>query len=162
MNLPLPLDLASTAVRSIIVLVVLTVGIRRFGNRGMGDLNLYDILMVLLIGNTVQNALTHGSGNLLVGLVSAGVLLMSDWLIGRLFAWAPNIEKAFTGEPTIIFCDGRLDQRAMRRQGVEKEEVLAAVHELGLAGLDQVHLAVLETDGTISVIPKSKVESSSK
>lgn len=110
--------------------------------------------MVLLISNAVQNALTYGSGKLMVGLVSAGTLLTIDLLMGSLFSRKPWIEKGLLGEPTVIAVDGRLDRKAMRREGIDENEVMAAVREQGLLDIAQVRLAVLEDDGSISVIPK--------
>ncbi len=114
--------------------------------------------MVLLIGNAVQNALTYGSGSLLVGLVSAGILLVAEWFMGVLFTRMPLLEEGLSGDPIIIYHDGQFDRRAMRKQGVQKEEVLSATRAMGLAHMSEVHLAVLETDGTISIIPEQNVD----
>jgi len=161
LNLPLPWFLAAIGVRSVIVLVALVAGIRIFGKRDVGGLTLIDLVMVLLLGNAVQNALTIGSGHLGVGLVSAGVLLVLDRLMGFLFVRRPWIEKKLLGEPTVIGVNGRLDERTMRREGVERDDVLTAVREMGLSELSQIRLAVLEPDGTISVIPREDEEDKS-
>jgi uncharacterized membrane protein YcaP (DUF421 family) len=158
LNLPLPWFLAAIGVRSVIVLVALVAGIRIFGKRDVGGLTLIDLVMVLLLGNAVQNALTAGSGHLGVGLVSAGVLLVLDRLMGFLFVRRPWIEKELLGEPTVIGANGQLDERTMRREGVERDDVLTAVREMGLSELSQIRLAVLEPDGTISVIPREDEE----
>jgi uncharacterized membrane protein YcaP (DUF421 family) len=154
LNLPLPWFLAAIGVRSVIVLVALVAGIRIFGKQDVGGLTLIDLVMVLLLGNAVQNAMTNGSGNLGVGLVSAGVLLVLDRLMGFLFVRRPWIEKKLLGEPTVIGANGRLDERIMRREGVERDDVLAAVRQMGLSELSQMRLAVLEPDGAISIIPR--------
>ena len=149
LNLPLPWFLSAIGMRSVIVLVALVAGIRIFGKQDVGGLTLIDLVMVLLLGNAVQNAMTNGSGNLGVGLVSAGVLLVLDRLMGFLFVRRPWIEKKLLGEPTVIGANGRLDERIMRREGVERDDVLAAVRQMGLSELSQMRLAVLEPDGTI-------------
>jgi uncharacterized membrane protein YcaP (DUF421 family) len=154
LNLPLPWFLSAIGMRSVIVLVALVAGIRIFGKQDVGGLTLIDLVMVLLLGNAVQNAMTNGSGNLGVGLVSAGVLLVLDRLMGFLFVRRPWIEKKLLGEPTVIGANGRLDERIMRREGVERDDVLAAVRQMGLSELSQMRLAVLEPDGTISIIPR--------
>ncbi|MGE5223494.1 MAG: DUF421 domain-containing protein [Omnitrophica WOR_2 bacterium] len=156
MNLPLPLFLASVAARTIIILFVLVAGIRIFGKRDVGGMNLIDLILVLLLGNAVQNALTYGSGHIGVGLVSAGTLLLIDQLLGILFVREPWLEVRIFGGPVTIVTDGRLHRRAMVRQGIDEDEVLAAARSIGLHDLDQVHLAVLEDDGTISIIPKER------
>src|SRR5450759_5696888 len=154
LNLPLPWFLSAIGMRSVIVLVALVAGIRIFGKQDVGGLTLIDLVMVLLLGNAVQNAMTNGSGNLGVGLVSAGVLLVLDRLMGFLFVRRPWIEKKLLGEPTVIGANGRLDERIMRREDVERDDVLAAVRQMGLSELSQMRLAVLEPDGTISIIPR--------
>ncbi len=154
MELPLPLLLLAVAVRAIIILSALVLGIRSFGRRDVGGLNLIDLVMVLLIGNAVQNALTYGSGHLAVGIVSAGTLLVLDRALGILFVRRPWLERKLFGEPTVLVTDGRFDDRALRRESVSEDEVLAAAREQGLAKLSDVRLAVLEPDGTISIIPR--------
>ncbi|HEX9116372.1 MAG TPA: DUF421 domain-containing protein, partial [Anaerolineae bacterium] len=92
-DLPLPWFLAAIAVRTLIVLVVLVVGLRLAGRRDVGGLNVIDLVLVLLLGNAIQNAITTGSGRLAVGLVSAGVLLLADQLLGGLFVRRPWLEQ---------------------------------------------------------------------
>jgi uncharacterized membrane protein YcaP (DUF421 family) len=156
MDLPLPLLLSSVAVRTVIILFALVLGIRIFGKRDLGGMNLVDLLLVLLLGNAVQNALTYGSGELAVGIVSAGVLLVADRLMGTLFVRQPWLERTLLGGPTIVVHRGHLDRWAMRREGVTEDQVLAAVRAMGLEGLNQVRLAVLEQDGSISIVPEEK------
>lgn len=156
MNLPLPWMLSSVAVRTAIILFVMLIGLRLIGKRGAGNMNLFDVAMVLLLGNAVQNALTYGSGSLWVGLVSAGTLLLVERLMGVLFARLPWLQRKMEGEPTVIFCDGELDRRAMKREGVEEGELLEAARSIGVKDLDGIRLAVLEPNGSISVIPKNK------
>jgi uncharacterized membrane protein YcaP (DUF421 family) len=153
-NLPPILLLASVAVRTIIVFIVLVIAVRILGKREFGEMNLIDVVAILLVGNAIQNAMTYGSGRLEIGLVSSAVLLLIDVVIGLLVSWRPKIEQDLVGQPTIIFVDGYLDRQEMKRQGVEEDELLEAVRSMGLKDLDQVHLAVLEDNGSISVIPK--------
>ncbi len=156
MELPQPLLLASVAVRTVIVLLALVLGIRVFGKRDVGGLNLIDLLLVMLLGNAVQNALTFGSGHLAVGVVSAGILLIVDRLLGILFVRRPWLERAIFGGPTILVHNGRVDRVLMAREGITDDEVMTAVRSQGLDKLSQVRLAVLEEDGSISVVPVDK------
>lgn len=156
MNLPLPLLLPAVAVRTLIVLLALIVGIRFFGRRDLGGMNLVDLLLVMLLGNAVQNAMTYGSGSVWVGLVSAGALLVADRLLGILFVRQPWVERALLGGPTIIAHHGRLDTWAMRREGLSQDEVMTALRAMGLERLSQVRLAVLEQDGSISIVPEDE------
>jgi uncharacterized membrane protein YcaP (DUF421 family) len=141
-------------VRTILVLGLLLVGLRLMGKRAVGGMNLVDLLLVLLLGNAVQNAITNGSGDLLVGIVAAGVLLLIDRWVGILFVRHPILESRFFGKPVILAFDGKLNLLAMRHEEVSEAEILTAVHEQGLSDLSEVRLAMLEDDGSISIIPK--------
>ena len=141
------------AIRTAIVLVALVAGVRIFGKRQIGGMNVYDLVLVLLLANAVQNAMTKGSGNLGVGLVSAGALLLADRLLGIVFTKRPELEGQLLGTPTVVVEDGRFVEEHLRREGVTQDEVLAAVRQFGLSELAQVKLAVLEADGSLSVVP---------
>ncbi len=154
MELPQPLLLASVAVRTVIVLLALVFGIRVFGKRDIGGLNLIDLVLVMLLGNAIQNALTFGSGHLAVGIVSAGVLLIADRLMGILFVRRPWLERTLLGGPSILVHHGRMDRVTMEREGIDEDEVMTAVRSQGLSKLSEVRLAVLEEDGSISIVPE--------
>ena len=156
MNLPPFWYYSAIAVRTILVLAFLVIGLRLLGKRAVGGMNLVDLLLVLLLGNAVQNAITNASGDLLVGLVAAGVLLVIDRWIGILFVRHPILESRFFGKPVILAIDGKLNLLGMRHEEISEKEVLAAVHEQGLSDLSEVRLAMLEDDGSISVIPKEQ------
>jgi uncharacterized membrane protein YcaP (DUF421 family) len=145
--------LSTIAARTAIVLIVLLVGVRLFGKREMAGMTLFDLVLVLTLANAVQNAMTVGSGMLGVGIVSGGTLLLINGALGRLFVRRPSIEAGFTGVPVVIVRDGQLQVDAMQREGITPEEVLAAARGYGLSRLDQVSLAVLETDGSLSIVP---------
>ncbi len=148
--------LAAVAVRTAIVLVVLVVGVRLTGKRQAGELNLRDLLLVLLVTNAVQNAMTRGDGRLSVALVSSGTLLLMGWLFARLQSRYAGLEKWTAGVPAVLVEDGRLIRRTMRQEGVSQRELMAAVREQGVADLAGVKFAVLEVDGSISVIGRQE------
>ncbi len=155
-NLPPGLFVLSAAARTAIVVLALFLMLRVFGRRDVGEMNLVDIITILLVGNAVQNAMTYGSGSLSVGIASALVLLLLDRGIGMLINRFPKLDKAMFGEPVIIYADGALYRAAMDREGVEYEELMTTVREQGLSDLEHVHLAVLEKNGEISIIPKDE------
>ncbi|HZU37260.1 MAG TPA: YetF domain-containing protein, partial [Gemmataceae bacterium] len=130
--------------------------LRLTGRRQAGELNLHDILLVLILANAVQNAMTQGDGRLTVALVSSGTLVLLGTLLALLQSRFPSLEKHMVGEPTVLVEGGRMLRREMRREGVTEEDVLAAVREQGLADLAAAKLVVLEVDGSISVIPQEQ------
>ncbi len=153
-NLPPVLFVLSAAARTAIVVLALIIMVRLLGRRDVGEMNLVDIVAILLVGNAVQNAMTYGSGSLEVGIASALVLLVLDRGIGMVINRFPKLEQAMFGDPVILYVDGVLNRAAMKREGVEDEELMAAVREQGLSDLERVRLAVLEENGEISIIPK--------
>jgi uncharacterized membrane protein YcaP (DUF421 family) len=146
--------LAAVAVRTALVFAFLVAGLRLTGRRQAGELNLRDLLLVLVLANSVQNAMTQGDGRLTVALVSSGTLLLLGTLFAALQSRHPCWERWVVGVPTVLVEDGRARRRSMRREGVSQNDLLAAVREQGLADLSGVRLAVLEVDGSISVIPR--------
>ena len=109
--------LFAIAARTAIVLVVLLIAIRFLGKRQIGGMNVYDLVLMLAVANAVQNAMTKGSGQLAVGLASAGTLLLIGRVLGIAFVRRPWLEAHLVGTPTIILQDGRLDRERMRREG---------------------------------------------
>jgi uncharacterized membrane protein YcaP (DUF421 family) len=153
-------NLSIIAARTAIVLVALVLGIRVFGKREMGGMTVIDLVVVLALANAVQNAMTLGSGVLLVGIVSGGTLLLLDRLLGLALVRRPSLERFLTGGPVVIIQNGELQRDQMRREGLTVEEVMGAVRGYGLATLAEVKLGVLEADGSLSVVAVDRKERS--
>jgi uncharacterized membrane protein YcaP (DUF421 family) len=145
--------LAAVAVRTAIVLLVLAIALRLTGKGQAGEMRTHDLVTVLVAANAVQNAMTQGDGRLSVALVSAGTMIFLGWLFATLTGHKPHWRRALVGVPTVIVEDGRVRRRDLRREGVSRDELRAAVRDRGLIDLADVRLAVLEVDGTINVIP---------
>ena len=156
MNVSEPFYLSTVFARTFIVFGALIIGVRVFGKRNVGEMNLLDLAMILLIGNAIQNAITYGSGQLWVGVVAAATLLILDQLLGKLFTRYPTIEDIIIGDPTILLMDGVFDHQEMMRQGITVDKVQMAARGRGITDLDEIHLAVLEENGEISIIPNKK------
>lgn len=147
------LYLLSIAARTAIVLVFIVIGFRIFGKREAAQMNVYDLAFILAMSNAVQNAMTIGKGQISVGLVSAGVLLGLGSLITKIFLRVPKLEASFIGTPTVLLLDGKLNEGALHREHVTREEVNAALRQHGLSKLKQAKLVIMEVDGSLSVIP---------
>src|SRR5207302_7655823 len=122
--------------RSAIVFVALIVGVRVFGKRQMAGMTIFDLVLVLLLANAVQNAMASGSGHLAVGIVSAGTVIVLSRIVGIAFVRRPALEVSLTGSPVIIAQNGRLHLDLMRQEGVTPEEILATARGYGLERLD--------------------------
>ena len=142
--------------RTAIVYVVLIGLLRIAGKREVGQLSILDLVTLLVISDAVQNAMVGENTTLVGGLLAAATLILLDRGLGILRDRNARIRKAIEGEPRMLLRDGTLLRQALRDVGLTDDEGFAAIRELGLLSPDEVQLAVLETDGTISVIPKDR------
>jgi uncharacterized membrane protein YcaP (DUF421 family) len=140
--------------RTTVIYVVIVGSMRLLGTRALGKMSVYDFVLIVVIANAVQNALVGGDNSLVGGLTSAATLLLLNLLVTWLLDRFPRLERQVVGEPTVLVTDGRPQVDALRREGVTHDELMAALREHGVAGLDDVQLAVLEVDGSISVVPR--------
>ncbi len=140
--------------KTVVVYVFILIAMRLLGTRELGRLNAYDFVLVVVIANAVQNALVGGDNTLAGGLVSALTLLLMNLLCTWLLNRFPRLERQMVGEPVVFVSDGQPRADVMRREGVTREELFAALREHGITRLDDVRLAVLEVDGDISVVPR--------
>jgi uncharacterized membrane protein YcaP (DUF421 family) len=148
-----PLAMAGIVVRTLVVYAALLVGLRLAGKRELGQATTFDLVVVLVIANAVQNAMVGPDVSLNGGLVAAGTLLAANWAVGRLGFRSARLRERLTGSPILLVHEGKLLEEHLRQEGIGEDEVLQALRGHGIDDLDQVKLAVLEVDGTISVIP---------
>ncbi len=148
------LTVLGIAGKTAVIYLLVVLGIRLLGTRELGRLNAYDFVLVVVIANSVQNALVGGDNTLVGGLVSALTLLLVNQLVTWVLNRFPWLEKHVVGEPVVLVSDGRVQGERMSREGVTRDELMAALREHGVTGLDEVRLAVLEVDGDISVVPR--------
>ncbi len=143
----------SIAVRTAIVYVALLLGLRIAGKREIGQMTPFDLVVLLLIANAVQNAMVGPDTSLTGGLIAVAVLLAGNALLSRVRERIPGLRRAVEGSPTLLVNDGKLVAKNLRREGLDEDEVMMAIREHGFQAIDQVRLAVLETDGSISIVP---------
>lgn len=140
--------------RSAIVYVAIVAGMRLTGRRQLGQMTPFDLVLVLLIANAVQNAMVGTDTTVFGGLVAAATLLTLNFLTAMLIRRLPFFGKALEGEPLLLAHDGRLIESHIVRAGLSDDLVLQAMREHGFDRLSEVQGAVLEIDGTISILPK--------
>jgi uncharacterized membrane protein YcaP (DUF421 family) len=141
-------------VRCVAVDVVLLIALRVFGKREIGQFTLYDLVLILLVANAVQPAMTGPDSSLSGGLIIIGVLVLFNTALSRLDRYR-LFHKLLVPSPRIIIKDGSYVQAALRHEGVDPELCETAIREHGLQGVGDVRLGVLEPDGTISIVPKN-------
>lgn len=142
-------------VRAIAIDVVLIVALRVFGKRELGQFTLYDLVLILLVANAVQPAMTGPDTSLSGGLIIIAVLILFNWLLGRLDRYH-FFHRLLVPDPRIVIRNGAYVPRALEAEDVDRDEVETAIREHGLDSVGDVSLGVLEPDGTISIVPKNK------
>ncbi len=140
-------------IRTAAVYVVLLIGLRLAGKREIGQMTVFDLVVLLLISNAVQNAMVGPDTSLLGGILAAVVLLVINLIVSRLRMVSPLLRRAVEGSPTLLVLHGEVIPSHMRREGMDQETLEAALREHGVPKLSDVEMAVLEVDGSISVVP---------
>ncbi len=150
--------LLDVALRTTVVYLALLVGLRLTGTRQLGQMSTFDLVLLLIIANAVQNAMVGPDTSLAGGLVAAGVLIgwhrVIDWwrLRSRGFA------KLLAGEGIMLIHHGEILDAHCQRAGITRDELIQALREHGVSNVADVMLAVLEPDGAISVIRNDEIQ----
>lgn len=138
---------------SLLVYFFIITAIRVFGKREISQLSVIDLVFILLISNSVQNAMVGGNLNFLVGgLVAAVTLFIANYLMGELFFRSKKLSNLIQGEPLMLIYDGKPIVEHLKKAKLSNDELEAAIREHGVEHISQVNLAVLERDGNISVL----------
>ncbi len=145
----------SIVLRTTICYVGMLVLLRLAGKREIGQITTFDVVVLLMIGNAVQNAMVGTDYSVTGGLIAAVILVLANYLTATLGLHSPLFERAVRGEPTLLISHGAFIQSNLRREGVDPDEVLASMREHGIDSLSQVRSAWLEIDGSISIVPES-------
>ncbi len=144
---------AELVLRSVAIYLGLLFALRVFGKREVGQYTLYDLVLVLLVANAVQPAMTGPDTSLAGGLVIIATLVLLNYVIALLDR-SRVFHRLFTPEPAVIIRDGHYLTQRMWREGVSEDECESAIREHGLTGVADVKLGVLEPDGSISIVGK--------
>jgi uncharacterized membrane protein YcaP (DUF421 family) len=137
--------------RSVAIYFALLIGLRAFGKREVGQFTLFDLVLVLLVANAVQPAITGPDNSLVGGLVIITSLLLANFGVSVLDR-VPVLHALFAGTPTDLVRDGEYLRAEMEKEDIGEAEIQMAMREHGIDDLKQVKRAVLETDGSISII----------
>ena len=143
----------SIVIRTVIVYGVLLVGLRLTGKRQLGQMTPFDLVVILLVANAVQNAMVGTDTSVTGGLIAAGVLIALNYGVAFVRERVPFLRRAVGGSPSLIVSDGELIRAHLVREGLDEDDVLMAIREHGFENLSDVRMAVLETDGSISIVP---------
>lgn len=142
--------------RAVVVYVVVLGMVRLGGKRALGQITPFDVLLIVLLGNAVQNALLGTDTSLGGGLLLAATLILLNYGVGWLTTRSRRMERLIEGEPVVIARDGRLLDAVLRREQVTRADFDAALRQQDCLDVEDVKLALLETNGHITIIPRQK------
>ena len=144
--------LAEIMLRTGVIYLLVLIGIRISGKREVGQMTPFDLTLLLLISNSVQNAMTGPDTSLAGGAVAATTLLIMNYLVAELSGGNRRFRKFIQGQPSLLVHDGQIIESHMTREHVSMDELERSLREHGVATYKDAALAVLEVDGSISVL----------
>jgi len=147
----LSLPVLEKLLRPVIVYLALVLLLRLFGKRELAQLNPFDLVVLLSLSNTVQNAIIGEDNSVTGGIIGAFSLLAINWLVVRVLFRSKRLTRAVEGRATVLVRDGQVDQRALTRESLTREELLEVIHRQGFVHFHQVHRCELEPNGTFYV-----------
>jgi uncharacterized membrane protein YcaP (DUF421 family) len=147
----MPLPILEKLARPVIVYLVLVVLLRIFGKRELAQLNPFDLVVLLSLSNTVQNAIIGDDNSVSGGLIGAVGLLAINWLVVRVLFRSPAMTRMLEGRSSILVKNGQIDQKALGRESLTREELIEVIHRQGFERVSQVRRCELEPNGTFYV-----------
>src|ERR1035437_3991838 len=150
----LSLPIAEKILRPIVVYLFLIVGLRLAGKREMAQLNPFDLVVLLTISNTVQNAIIGNDNSVSGGIIGVAALLLINYLVVRFVYSNDKIEKLVEGSEDTLIEQGILQEKVMQREMISFSELEITAHKQGINSLNEVERAVLEPDGGITFSSK--------
>ncbi len=145
------MDLAIRAVALFCFVYLLT---RIIGRRELSSMEPFDLILLIVIGDAIQQGLTQDDYSVTGALIVIGTFAILQILVSYLSFRFPRLRPALDGEPIVVVQDGNAIEKNMNRERITVEEVMVAARLQQVASLDQIAWAVLETSGKISIIPK--------
>jgi uncharacterized membrane protein YcaP (DUF421 family) len=142
--------------RALIIYVFLLVLLRLTGKRQVGQLAPFDLVLLLVLSNAVQNAMNGGDNSVTAGLLLALTLIVLNVAMANLTWRSRRLEALLEGKPRVLVHNGKLQVRTLARERITRHELMAALRDAGASKIEDVGVAVLETSGHISVQPKTK------
>lgn len=147
----LPLPILEKLARPVIVYLVLVVLLRIFGKRELAQLNPFDLVVLLSLSNTVQNAIIGEDNSVTGGVIGAFGLLAINWLVARVLFRSPGLTRVFEGKSTVLVRNGQVDPKALERESLSREELIEVIHRQGFETIGQVRRCELEPSGTFYI-----------
>ena len=155
--IPHSLDIA---LRSAVIYLVIIIGLRLLGKKHVAQLSIIDLVLLLLISNAVQNAMVGDDSSLLGGVIAAGTLLLLNFFLTSVLYKSRGADRLLEGTPTLLIHNGIVLHTNLAQEKISPEELERVVREHGIDVIKEVKIAVMEVDGTISVVSSKGQEHS--
>jgi uncharacterized membrane protein YcaP (DUF421 family) len=150
----LGLPLAEKVLRPVLVYAFLVVGLRLAGKRELAQLNPFDLVVLLTLSNTVQNAIIGNDNSVTGGLVGAAALLLVNYVVVRFLYRHETLDRFVEGEPDALIENGKIRMDRLERELITQAELETAAHKQGFDSLADIRRAVLEPGGSITFVAR--------
>ena len=150
----LSLPVTEKVIRPILVYLFLIVLLRIFGKRELAQLNPFDLVVLIMLSNTVQNSIIGADNSVTGGLIGATSLCVFNYVVVRFLFHHRRLDQIVEGQPTVLIQDGVLQRHAMARELITTSELLTIAHRQGFSKLDEIRYCVIEPGGTFSIEAK--------
>lgn len=150
----LPLPVLEKILRPVVVYAALIVLLRLFGKRELAQLNPFDLVVLLCLANTVQNAIIGDDNSVVGGLIGAFALLVINYVTIRFMLRHRRLDQLVAGEPTVLVEHGRVQKNALAREMMTVAELATVAHRQGIASVHDIERCVLEPGGVFAITPK--------
>ena len=147
-------SVAEKVLRPVLVYAFLILGLRLAGKRELAQLNPFDLVVLLTISNTVQNAIIGNDNSVTGGLIGAATLLVVNYAVVRFLFDHEKLDRLVEGDTDVLICNGVVDDNLLRKELITRGELEMAAHKQGFASLDEIERAILEPGGTICFFAK--------
>jgi uncharacterized membrane protein YcaP (DUF421 family) len=151
---PMAADLLERILRPIAIYVFLIAALRLAGKRELAQLNPFDLVVLLTLSNTVQNAIIGTDTSVSGGIIAATTLLIVNYFLVRFVSRHETIERLIEGDPDVLIENGRVKADCLKREAISELELVAAAHKQGFDSLEEIDRAVLDTNGALTFFAK--------
>ena len=150
---------SNLAIRALGVFLFVLILLRLSGKRQLGQMSATEFITILLISNAVQNAMNAGDNSLSGGLILAAVLVFLSWSISELTFRSTFMRTLFEGTPTLLIHKGKLLDKNLKTERITHNELHTLLRKQGVHHFSDVHTAVLESDGSLSIVKITEISS---
>jgi len=146
--------IVAKVVRTLIVYVFLLLGLRLAGKRELGQFNPFDLVVLLVLSNTLQNAIIGSDNSISGGIIGAALLLVVNYIVVRFLFLHPKIDRIAEGDAVVLVLHGEMLEDALKKQLITKAELMSAARRQGIDSLNEIECARLEVGGALTFVLK--------